>query len=210
MTTDGHHDTEQAMPPVPTPAPSPAMLALIYDQLRQLARNYFASMPHGHTLQPTALVHEAFLKICTAMAADSTKPGAHHWSMDRDHFFAVAATAMRQVLIDAARGRAAIKRGGAGLEYAVEPPVRVALDSTLIRIPRLEVDVLELDDALQKYAKFEPRGAHIVELRFFGGLTGDQVADLLGISRSTVTTEWKLARAWLARELGPDDAVVAD
>jgi RNA polymerase sigma factor (TIGR02999 family) len=154
----------------------------IYGELRALAASYFRGRP-GQTLQPTALVHEAYLRLARA--------DAEQWK-DRAHFMAVAATAMRQILLDAARRRLAQKRGGAGRERV-----------TLSNLPAFEptVDLVALDDLLAKLAALDERQARLVELRFFGGLTEDEAADALGVSLRTVQKDWRKAKAWLMAEL---------
>jgi RNA polymerase sigma factor (TIGR02999 family) len=159
------------------------LLPLVYEELRRLARAYFDRQGAAHTLQPTALVHEAFMRLADDRGAD--------WS-GRDHFFAVAAMAMRQILVDHARRRKARKRGGdwdrVTLEAAVAPS-------------GTDLDVVDLDEALQRLAAHDPRQARVVTLRFFGGLSNEAVADVLGVSRATVANDWRFARAWLAGEL---------
>jgi RNA polymerase sigma factor (TIGR02999 family) len=155
-----------------------AMLAEVYDQLRELARRIERG---GHaTLDPTGLVHEAWLKL-------SAHEGVY---ADRQHFAATAARAMRQVLIDRARRREADKRGG-GL-------VRTTLSGVGAE---LEVELVDLVQALDELEVLDPRGAQIVELRFLGGLTAEEVADCLGLSRSAVQQSWRLSRAWLLARL---------
>ncbi len=159
-----------------------------YQELRQLAEACFRGQPVGHTLQPTALVHEAWIKLAEG------SPG--RWA-DRTHFLAVAATAMRQILVDHARGRAAQKRGG-GCD-------RITLDESVVASPERDVDLLALDEALARLAEQDERKARVIELRFFAGLTIEETADALGVSPITVNRDWWLARAWIERELEPDD-----
>jgi RNA polymerase sigma factor (TIGR02999 family) len=160
------------------------LMPLVYDRLRGLARRQLSRERNGHTLSPTALVHEAYLRLA----------GHHriHWQ-DRGHFLALAATTMRRVLVSHARGRLAEKRGGgraaASLEEVREPPVEQA------------EELVALDDALEALAAFDPRQARVVELRYFGGLTVEETAAALGVSLATVKLDWSLARAWLRREL---------
>jgi RNA polymerase sigma factor (TIGR02999 family) len=159
----------------------------VYGQLRAIAERHFRTQPAGHTLQPTALVHEAYLKL------------ADRPFESRGHFVAVAARAMRQILVDRAR-RAAAGRHGGGAR-------RIAVDESLIAGQgRDELDVLAVDDALAALAALDARKARVVELRFFGGLDIEETAQILGIARSTVTEDWRFARAWLVRALGPDEA----
>lgn len=162
-----------------------ALLPLVYDQLRDLARGYFRSAARDQTLQPTALVHEAYLKLVRSPS------GA--WK-DRVHFLAVAATAMRQILCDRARQRRAAKRGGDAERVPLEQVQTPSGDSP--------VDVESLDRALERLTALAPRRARIVELRYFGGLTIEETAEALGVSRATVENDWRVARAWLRRELG--------
>lgn len=160
------------------------LLPLVYEELRALASSYFARQRSSHTLQPTALVHEAFIKLIDQTHA--------HWK-DRAHFFAVAATAMRQVLVNHALARNAQKRGGgrAVLAFADE-----AADGR----PQ-EFDPLAIDEALRKLAALDARKARVVELRFFAGLAVDEAAEVLGVSKTTVESDWRMARAWLSRAL---------
>ncbi len=163
------------------------LLPLVYEELRARAAAHFRHQPADHTLQPTALVHEAYLKMI-----DQTAP---QWK-DRAHFLAVAATAMRQILIDHARASKADKRGGNWQ--------RVAIDGEAAPADMSELDVLALDDALQQLAKVDSRQARITELRFYGGLSVDEVAESLGVSPRTVDIDWKMAKAWLSRALSED------
>jgi RNA polymerase sigma factor (TIGR02999 family) len=162
------------------------LLPLLYAELHDIAARHMRGERPDHTLQPTALVHEAFLRLLT--------PGSYE---DRTHFLRAASTAMRHVLVDHARARNAAKRGGA---------LRVTLDEALAGRDERVVELLVLDDALTRLAAAEPRWAQVVELRFFGGLEVPDVAAALGISAATVKRDWQFARAWLARELGPDGA----
>lgn len=157
----------------------------LYAELRALAGRHFRGGLAGHTLQPTALVNEVFVKLAGSSVAAN----------DDSHFFAVAATAMRQILVDHARKRVALRRGGGAL--------RVTLVDELARPASShgELDVLALEDVLAKYEELDPRGAEIIELRFFGGMTESEVAEHLGLSRRTVAREWRLAKAWLAEAL---------
>lgn len=165
---------------------------LVYEQLRRLARRQMHRERPGQTLQATALVHEAFLRLSSVADIE--------WR-DRVHFFAVAARMMRRILVDAARARATVKRGG--LVARVEQDAILDLDG----LPSLSVerarDVCALDDALASLAHLDPRRAQVVELRFFGGLTIQQTADVMKIAPQTVMRDWDVARAWLTRELRP-------
>lgn len=160
------------------------LAALLYDELHELARREMASERAGHTLQPTALVHEAWLR----MTAESGAKFA-----DRESFFAAAATSIRRVLVDHARKRAREKRGG-GL-------VRVPFEESEIAEPLDDRELISLDDALARLAALDPTKARIVELRFFAGATMQQLAKALGASESTVQREWRMARAWLRSHL---------
>ena len=163
---------------------------LIYDELRRQARRYMRHERAGHTLQGTALVHEAFLRLVDVAGIE--------WQ-DRAHFLAVAAQIMRRMLVDAARARLTSKRGG-GIER-VEHSTAIDFD----RLPTPDSDraaqLCALDDALSELAAMDPRRAQVIELRFFAGLNVDETADVLKVSRQTVMRDWRLARAWLTREL---------
>jgi RNA polymerase sigma factor (TIGR02999 family) len=160
------------------------MLPLVYDELRQLAAGYLRRERPGHTLQPTALVHEAFLRLIDQREVD--------WS-NRAQFIGLAAVMMRRILVNHARDRRAAKRGG--------DAERVPLTVDVGRIAATEVDVLDLHETLERLASHDQRKSQIVELKFFGGLTHDEIAGTLGVSRPTVEREWRFARAWLSREL---------
>ena len=165
-----------------TRSPSEAVLAEVYSELRALAEAYLRRERAGHTLQPTALVHEAFLRMA--------EEDPDRWS-DSAHFTALAANIMRRVLVDHARRRGAAKRGG-GHD-------RVTLADVATGEP--ELDLLSLDEALTELATLSPRQARVVELRFFGGLSLDEVAHQLEVARSTVAADWQMARAWLNHKL---------
>jgi len=164
------------------------MVAMLYDEMRALAASYFARQPMRHTLQPTALVNEAFMKLCRGGAAN-----AERWNSS-SHFLAVAAKAMRQILVDHARAKGAVKRG---------QNARVSLDVSLLPETGSEVDVLELNDAIDRLSAKDERAAKVVVLRFFAGLSIAETARVLTVSDFTVESDWRVARAWLARELGP-------
>jgi RNA polymerase sigma factor (TIGR02999 family) len=170
-----------------------ALLAAIYDDLRRLAASHMHGEHDGHTLQPTALVHEAYLKLIDQHSTD--------WR-DRVHFFAVASTIIRRLLVDHARGRLAQKRGG-GRE-------RIPLSEAEPAAPVPDVDLVALDEALTELAEISDRQAKIVELRFFGGLTLEEIAEMLDVGRRTVDREWKVAKAWLYCRLGDGDAEPVD
>ena len=159
------------------------VLATLYQELHTMARRQLAGQ-HGHTLDATALVHEAYLKLIGRREAQFD---------DRAHFFALASRMIRRVLIDAARARASAKRGGGA-------PV-APFDEMLMVSRQPPADVLALDDALNALTRIDRRKAQVVELRFFGGLTVEEAAEVLGVSSETVKRDWKLAKAWLRREL---------
>jgi RNA polymerase sigma factor (TIGR02999 family) len=167
------------------------LMPLVYGQLRALAASWFAAQPAGHTLQPTALVHEAYLRM-----VGQTRVG---WS-GRAHFFAVAAKAMRQILVNHAEARHAQKRGGQFDRVTLSDIV----DGTPggARQPDREVDASALHEALSRLEALDERQARIVELRYFGGLNVDEVAHVLDVSVSTVEKDWRMAKLWLVRELG--------
>lgn len=155
------------------------LLPLVYTELKMLASSYLERRP-GHTLQPTALVHEAYLKLVG---------GDRAWS-GRDHFIATAAVAMRQVLVDHARRKGAAKRGGDVCRASVEMGCLVET--------RREMRVLELDDLLTRLSAADVRAARVAEMRLFGGMSQEQIAGVLGVSRTTIAADWEFARAWLA------------
>jgi len=164
-----------------------ALVALVYSELRRLAHHYLRRERNGHTLQPTALVHEVYLRLAPHQPAD--------WD-DRSRFVGIAAHQMRQILVEYARSRGRAKRGG-------KDHLRVPLDEHVAAIDPASFEEWDaLDEALDRLARLSPRQSQIVELRYFGGLTVEQVADLLHISPKTVKRDWSIARAWLRRELG--------
>jgi RNA polymerase sigma-70 factor (ECF subfamily) len=160
------------------------LMPLVYQELRRMARQYMNSQPSGHTLQTTALIHEAYLKL-----ADNR---GKNWQ-NRAHFFAVAAQAMRHILVDHARSHKADKRGGETQFVSLED---VAVIST-----ERAAEVVALDEALQNLSDLDERKARIVELRYFGGLSVEETAEVLKISRNTVIRDWNFAKMWLLREL---------
>jgi len=164
-------------------------MPLVYGELHRIARGCWASQPHGHTLQPTALIHEAYLKL----VAQGQR--AFH---SRTHFFAVASMAMRQVLVNHAEASLAKKRGGGKEE--------ISLDDIEPALRQEAKEVLALHEALKDLDKIDPRKSRVVELRYFGGLSIEETAEALGVSTVTVTRDFQAARAWLARELGAHDA----
>ena len=165
------------------------LFPLVYEELRGLAGGLLRRERADHTLQATALIHEAWIRLC-----DQTRLGAQ----DRAHFVAIAARSMRQILVDHARRRNAGKRGG-GRE-------RVDLDAALAFHEGRGLDVLALHEALERLAALDARRSRIVELRFFGGLTIEEVGVVLGLAPKTVEGDWYLARAWLRRELDAEDS----
>lgn len=162
------------------------LLPLVYDELRKLAAARMAAERTDHTLQPTALVHEAYLRL-----VEGAKPQAG-WD-SHGHFFAAAAEAMHRILIDSARARSTRKRGGAWK--------RIDLNNVELAGCAAPDDLLELDDTLEKLAKQDPAAAQLVKLRFFAGLSIDQAGEMLGMSRTTAYERWAFARAWLYNEL---------
>jgi RNA polymerase sigma factor (TIGR02999 family) len=163
------------------------LMPLVYDELRRLALSYLRRERPDHTLQPTALVNEAYLRL-----ADQSNVGFH----DRAHFFGVAAKVMRRILVDHARRHHAEKRGG--LNH------KVPLEDLAATPAGFDFDLVALDDALQALAAQDKRKSRIVELRFFGGLSVEETAEVLGVSAPTVKNDWRLAKAWLRRELSPE------
>lgn len=161
------------------------LMPLVYHELRRIAQHHMSGQPPGHTLQPTALIHEAFVKLIG---------GGEKNFRNRTHFFAVASMAMRQVLVNHANARLARKRGGGA--------VNVSIDDGEAAVQREATNVLALDDALKTLHVMDPRKSRVVELRYFGGLSIEETSEALGISTVTVTRDWQAARAWLARELG--------
>jgi RNA polymerase sigma factor (TIGR02999 family) len=159
-------------------------MPLVYDEMRRLAHRYLRRERPGHTLQSTALVHEAFVRL--------TGNAPPQWE-DRAHFFGIAARLMRQILVEYARSRNAGKRGGAAL--------KLAIDAADVPGQSPGLDIVALDDALKDLARFDPQQSRVVELRFFSGLSIEDTAEVLGISESTVKRDWNTARVWLFREL---------
>lgn len=160
------------------------LIPLVYSELRRLAASYMRRERLNHTLQPTALVHEAFVKL---FGSESVA-----WE-NRAHFFAVAAQQMRRILVDHARAQHAERRGGSR--------VKLALDQVNGLSEKRDEDLVYLDDALQRLQAFDPRAAQAVELRFFGGLTEEETAHVLGVSVKTVKRDWQAAKAWLLTQL---------
>ena len=160
------------------------LMPLVYEELRSLARSFFSAQRPDHTLEPTALVHDAFLRLVNQTQVE--------WN-GRAHFFATAARAMRQILINHAEAKHAKKRG--------EGWHKITLDGAIAERSDLVVDVLALNEALQRLEALDERQARVVELRFFGRMTVEEAAAVLGVSSRTVGLDWRMARAWLLREL---------
>ncbi len=168
------------------------LMPLIYDELRQLAHQYLQRERPDHTLQATGLVHEAYLRMVDQKTAT--------WQ-NRAHFFGVAAQIMRRVLVDYARTHRAKKRGG---EWD-----KLAFDEALAPSAERSIDLVALDDALKDLLALDPRQSQIVELRFFGGLTNEEIGEVLDISPTTVKREWRIAKAWLRRQIMHEENNVA-
>ena len=164
------------------------LLDLVYPELQRIARRFMRGERAGHSLQPTALVNEAYLQL----ASQQDKAWAN-----RSHFYAVAAQLMRRLLVDYARQRNAVKRGG--LHHKVE-----LTDTIAITDDGLD-ELLDIDEALKKLSEFNPRGSHVVVLRFFGGMTEAEIAEVLGVAERTVKRDWNVAKAWLHGELTRTD-----
>lgn len=168
------------------PSARDQLMPIVYEELRRIARRYMAAQPVGHTLQTTALIHEAYLKL----VGQEEK----QWQ-NRAHFFGVAAQAMRHILVDYARGRNAAKRGGEAHF--------VSLDEQTAVMKQQSAELIALDDALTRLAEKAPRQARVVEYRYFGGLSVEETAEVLHVSSETITRDWRMAKAWLLRELQP-------
>lgn len=165
------------------------LMPLVYGELRRLAHSYMRNERAGHTLQTTAIIHEAYLRMIDAGQVRLE---------NRAHFFAVAARLMRQILVDLARTRGYQKRGGGAQQ--------VSLDEAMIVNPEQSDDLVALDDALDALARLDQRQSQVVELRFFGGLTEEEIGEVLKVSSRTVRSDWRLARSWLLRELDRREA----
>jgi RNA polymerase sigma factor (TIGR02999 family) len=163
------------------------LFSLVYDELRRLAQSYLRQERPGHTLQPTALVHEAYLRL-----VDQTRV---NWQ-NRSHFYGIAAQMMRRILVDHARARATDKRGGAAQ--------RLSLEDANLSVEQDATDLIALDEALTNLAKFDERKSRVVELLYFGGLESKEAAEVLGVSEKTIQRDWKMAKLWLYRELSLD------
>lgn len=160
------------------------LMPLVYEELRQMARRYMRRQPSGHTFQTTELIHEAYLKIA--------KSGDRNWE-NRAHFFGVAARAMRQILVDYARSKSSQKRGGWQEKITLADDAATTSNSSK--------EIVALDDALRNLEQIDSRRGQVVELKFFGGLTVEEIAEVLKISTKTVNRDWQFARTWLLREL---------
>jgi RNA polymerase sigma-70 factor, ECF subfamily len=161
------------------------LLPLVYDELRALAASFLSRENRNHSLQPTTLVSEAYLKLIDQRETD--------WR-SKSHFFAIGARIMRRILVDRARHNHRLKRGGKA--------IRIELHDDVALSPQREEDILAVDEALEKLAQLDERQASMVEMRFFGGLTVEEVAEALGVSKRTVENDWTMVRAWLRKELG--------
>ena len=168
------------------------LIPLVYTELRRLASSYMRKERTDHTLQATALVHEAYLKLIEQRAVS--------WQ-SRAHFFGISAQIMRRILVDHARGHLRDKRGGGQIE--------VPLDEAIVFAPQQSSELVKLDQALDRLVQFDPRQAKIVELRFFGGLTVEETAEVMAISPKTVKRDWSIAKAWLHGELKQNHADTA-
>ncbi len=157
---------------------------LVYDELHRLARRYMSRERKGHTLQTTALINEAYVRLVDQRNV--------HWA-NRSHFFAISAQIMRRILIDHARRHTYAKRGGGARQVSLDETATVVQDNLS--------EFLRLDEALKSLAEFDPRRSQVVELKYFGGLNNDEIADVLKISKNTVIRDWNMARAWLHSQL---------
>jgi len=164
------------------------LMPLVYEQLRRMANTYMRNERKGHTLQTSALVNEAYLRLVDHENID--------WQ-NRAHFFGVAAQAMRRILVDHARSRSYLKRGGAAKQVSLDEAATLAEDRA--------GELIALDEALKELAKMDPRKSSVVELRYFGGLSLEETAEALEISIPTVTRDWNTAKAWLLREMTKSD-----
>jgi RNA polymerase sigma-70 factor, ECF subfamily len=161
------------------------LMPLVYEELRRQASRYLSKERQGHTLQATALIHEAYLKLIGQKEVE--------WQ-NRNHFFAIAATAMRRILVDYAKERHRGKRGGSAENLAIDEALQISANEK-------SVDLIALDEALNRLAKLSARQAQVVELRYFSGLSNDETAEILGVSNGTVRNDWNIARAWLRQEI---------
>jgi len=169
------------------------LFPLVYRELRALAGRYLGHQRPGHTLQPTALVHEAYVKLVSSADREDGGRQGLSWS-DRGHFFATAALAMRQILVNHAKSRGRQKRGGGRAQ--------LILDEAAVLVEARAIDLIALDEALTRLAERDPQQARIVDLRFFAGLSVDETARMLDVSERTVHRDWGTARLWLRGEIG--------
>jgi RNA polymerase sigma factor (TIGR02999 family) len=165
------------------------LMPFVYDELRRLARGFLARERGGHTLQPTALVNEAYLRL-----VDQTRV---NWQ-NRAHFYGIASRMMRRVLIDHARAHATEKRGGG--------TIRLSIDDVQVSLEERATSFVALDEAMKRLEQMDERKCKVVEMRFFGGLSDEEIAEVLGVTTRTVLRDWKTARLWLYRELSADHA----
>ncbi len=161
------------------------LMPLVYDELRRQAARFLRKERPDHTLQATALIHEAYLKLIGQKDVE--------WE-NRNHFFAIASTAMRRILVDHARERHRQKRGGSEGNLPLEVAINISASEK-------NIDLIALDEALNRLAKMNARQARVVELRYFSGLSNDETAEILGVSYSTVRNDWNIARAWLKQKI---------
>ncbi len=165
------------------------LIPLVHQELRRLAHRYMRGQPRGHTLQTTALVNEAYMRLVGF--------GQVRWQ-DRAHLLAVSAQLMRRILVDSARARGSLKRGG-GFQ-------RITLEDGLVVSPERADELVALDEALSELAEFDQRKSRMVELRFFGGLSVKETAEVLGVSKGTVMGDWRFAKLWLLGKLNPEES----
>jgi RNA polymerase sigma-70 factor (ECF subfamily) len=165
------------------------LMPFVYDELRRLARSFLTKERSSHTLQPTALVNEAYLRL-----VDQTRV---NWQ-NRAHFYGIAASMMRRVLIDHARAHATEKRGGTA--------IHLSIDDLQVPLEERAASFIALDEALKRLEEMDERKCKVVEMRFFGGLSDEEIAGVLGVTTRTVLRDWKKARLWLYRELSPEQA----
>jgi RNA polymerase sigma factor (TIGR02999 family) len=163
------------------------LMPAVYDELHRQAARYLRREQPGHTLQTTALIHEAYVRLVDQHNVQ--------WQ-NRAHFFGVAAQMMRRILVDHARTKKRAKRGGSD--------IRISLNDATVAVKGQDLDVVEVDEALTRLAKIDEQQSRVVELRFFSGLTVEETAEVMGISPATVKREWSMAKAWLHRELSGD------
>ena len=160
------------------------LMPIVYDELRRRAARYLRGEQAGHTLQTTALIHEAYVRLVDQRNMQ--------WQ-NRAHFFGIAAQMMRRILVDHARSKKRVKRGGS--------EIRVSLDDVIVAAKGQDLDIVALDEALDRLAQLDEQQSRVVELRFFSGLSVEETAEVMGISKSTVKRDWSMAKAWLHREL---------